>query len=154
MDKNTNRDLYSAKVIPGRGAWLELDTDKKDTVGVRVDRKRRQYVTAFLRALDIVSSDDQILEMFDGAESIRNTMERDTINDPEEALLDLYRKLRPGEPLTVESARGLVGQLFRNDKRYDLNRGGPLQGESEVPQPGALRRRNQPVAGRGHHQRH
>ena len=120
VDKNTNRDLYSAKVIPGRGAWLELDTDKKDTVGVRVDRKRRQYVTAFLRALDIVSSDDQILEMFDGAESIRNTMERDTINDPEEALLDLYRKLRPGEPLTVESARGLVGQLFRNDKRYDL----------------------------------
>ena len=120
VDKNTNRDLYSAKVIPGRGAWLELDTDKKDTLGVRVDRKRRQYVTAFLRALDIASSDDQILEMFGEEESIRNTMERDTINDPEEALLDLYRKLRPGEPLTVESARGLVGQLFRNDKRYDL----------------------------------
>ena len=120
VDKNTNRDLYSAKVIPGRGAWLELDTDKKDTLGVRVDRKRRQYVTAFLRALDIANSDDQILEMFGEEESIRNTMERDTINDPEEALLDLYRKLRPGEPLTVESARGLVGQLFRNDKRYDL----------------------------------
>ena len=120
VDKNTNRDLYSAKVIPGRGAWLELDTDKKDTVGVRVDRKRRQYVTAFLRALGIAHTDDQILEMFDNAECIRHTVERDEITDPEEALIDLYRKLRPGESYTVESARGLVWQLFKNEKRYDL----------------------------------
>ena len=124
VDKNTNRDLYNAKVIPGRGAWLELDTDKKDTVGVRVDRKRRQYVTAFLRALGIAHSDDQILEMFDNAECIRNTVERDEITDPEEALIDLYRKLRPGESYTVESARGLVGQLFKTEKRYDLTKVG------------------------------
>ena len=120
VDKNTLKDLYSNKVIPGRGAWLEFDIDKKDTVGVRVDRKRRQYVTAFLRALGLAENDEQILEMFDGAGSIRNTIMQDPITDPEEALLDLYRKLRPGEPSTVESARGLVSQLFKNEKRYDL----------------------------------
>ena len=120
VDKNTLKDLYSNKVIPGRGAWLEFDIDKKDTVGVRVDRKRRQYVTAFLRALGLAENDEQILDMFDGAGSIRNTIMQDPITDPEEALLDLYRKLRPGEPSTVESARGLVSQLFKNEKRYDL----------------------------------
>ena len=120
VDKNTLKDLYSNKVIPGRGAWLEFDIDKKDTVGVRVDRKRRQYVTAFLRALGLAENDEQILAMFDGAGSIRNTIMQDPITDPEEALLDLYRKLRPGEPSTVESARGLVSQLFKNEKRYDL----------------------------------
>ena len=120
VDKSTLKDLYSNKVIPGRGAWLEMDIDKKNTVGVRVDRKRRQYVTAFLRALGLAESDEQILAMFDGAGSIRNTLEQDPITDPEEALLDLYKKLRPGEPSTVESARGLVSQLFKNEKRYDL----------------------------------
>ena len=120
VDKNTLKDLYSNKVIPGRGAWLEFDIDKKDTVGVRVDGKRCQYVTAFLRALGLAENDEQILDMFDGAGSIRNTIMQDPITDPEEALLDLYRKLRPGEPSTVESARGLVSQLFKNEKRYDL----------------------------------
>ncbi len=114
----------AAKIIPGRGAWLEFDTDKKDTIGVRVDRKRRQYVTAFLRALGIAETDEEILDLFDGAESIRNTIERDTAHDKDEALLDLYRKLRPGEPTTVESARGLIQTLFRNPKRYDLTKVG------------------------------
>jgi DNA-directed RNA polymerase subunit beta len=116
--------IYSGKIIPGRGAWLEFDTDKKDTIGVRVDRKRRQHVTAFLKALGIAETDEEILEMFDGAESIKNTIERDTNADKEEALLDLYRKLRPGEPTTIESARGLIQTLFRNPKRYDLTRVG------------------------------
>jgi len=123
-DKTSDKMVYSGKVIPGRGAWLEFDTDKRDTIGVRVDRKRRQYVTAFLKALGIAETDEEILEMFDGAESIRNTIERDTAADKEEALLDLYRKLRPGEPTTVESARGLIQTLFRNPKRYDLTRVG------------------------------
>ena len=123
-DKTSDKLIYSGKVIPGRGAWLEFDTDKKDTIGVRVDRKRRQYVTAFIKALGIAETDDEILEMFDGAQSIQNTIEKDTNADKEEALLDLYRKLRPGEPTTVESARGLIQTLFRNPKRYDLTKVG------------------------------
>ncbi len=123
-DKTSDKLIYSGKVIPGRGAWIEFDTDKKDTIGVRVDRKRRQYVTAFLKALGIAETDEEILEMFGGAESIRNTIEKDTVADKDEALLDLYRKLRPGEPTTIESARNLIQTLFRNPKRYDLTRVG------------------------------
>jgi DNA-directed RNA polymerase subunit beta len=123
-DKTSDKMIYSGKVIPGRGAWLEFDTDKKDTIGVRVDRKRRQYVSAFLKALGIAETDEEILEMFGHSESIKNTIEKDTAADKEEALLDLYRKLRPGEPTTVESARGLIQTLFRNVKRYDLTRVG------------------------------
>ncbi|MGA7272309.1 MAG: DNA-directed RNA polymerase subunit beta [Acidimicrobiia bacterium] len=123
-DKTSDRMLYSGKIIPGRGAWLEFDTDKRETIGVRVDRKRRQYVSGFLRALGIAETDEEILEMFDGAESIRNTLDRDPAADKDEALIDLYRKLRPGEPTTVESARGLIQTLFRNPKRYDLTRVG------------------------------
>ena len=123
-DKTSDREIFTTKLIPGRGAWLEFDTDKRDTIGVRVDRKRRQYVSAFLRALGIAETDQEILDLFNGAESIRNTLARDTAADKEEALLDLYRKLRPGEPTTVESARGLIQTLFRNPKRYDLTRVG------------------------------
>jgi len=123
-DKTSDREIFTTKLIPGRGAWLEFDTDKRDTIGVRVDRKRRQYVSAFLRALGIADTDEEILDLFNGAESIRNTLARDTAADKEEALLDLYRKLRPGEPTTVESARGLIQTLFKNPKRYDLTRVG------------------------------
>jgi DNA-directed RNA polymerase subunit beta len=123
-DKTSDKLIYSGKIIPGRGAWLEFDTDKKDTIGVRVDRKRRQYITAFLKALGIAETDDEILDIFGGADSIKNTIEKDPAADKEEALLDLYRKLRPGEPTTVESARGLIQTLFRNVKRYDLTRVG------------------------------
>ena len=123
-DKTSDRDIFTGKVIPGRGAWLEFDTDKRDTIGVRVDRKRRQHISAFLRALGIAETDEEILDLFHGAESIRNTLERDTAHDKDEALLDLYRKLRPGEPTTVESARGLIQTLFKNPKRYDLTRVG------------------------------
>ena len=135
VDKTSDRDIFAAKVIPGRGAWLEFDIDKKDTVGVRVDRKRRQYVTTFLRALDDADdaderkfhfgqTDQELLDLFDGAEVIRTTLERDITTERNEALLDLYRKLRPGELTTVESARGLVSTLFYNPKRYDLTRVG------------------------------
>jgi len=124
IDKTSDKDVYAAKVIPGRGAWLEFDVDKKDTVGVRVDRKRRQYVTTFLRALGFAETDEEILELFDGAEVIRNSLEKDPTSTRDEALLDLYRKLRPGELTTVESARGLINTLFYNPKRYDLTRVG------------------------------
>ena len=124
FDKTSDRDVYSSKVIPGRGAWLEFDIDKKDTLGVRVDRKRRQFVTTFIRALGFGETDEEILELFDGAQVISNTLEKDPTSTRDEALLDLYRKLRPGELTTVESARGLIKTLFENPKRYDLTRVG------------------------------
>jgi DNA-directed RNA polymerase subunit beta len=124
LDKTSDKDIFTAKIIPGRGAWLEFDVDKKDTVGVRVDRKRRQYVTTFLRALGLVETNEDIVKMFDGAQAIHNTLEKDPAEDRDEALLDLYRKLRPGELTTVESARGLINTLFYNAKRYDLTRVG------------------------------
>ena len=122
LDKTTDKDVYISKIIPSRGAWLEFDVDKKDTVGVRIDRKRRQNVTVFLKALGW--SDDEILALFEDAQSIKNTLEKDHVHTPEEALEDIYRKLRPGEPPTAESARTLLENLFFNHKRYDLARVG------------------------------
>ncbi|MGH2672739.1 MAG: hypothetical protein ACRDHC_07160, partial [Actinomycetota bacterium] len=118
LDKTTDKDVFIAKIIPSRGAWLEFDVDKKDTVGVRIDRKRRQSVTVLLKALGW--STDEILDLFDNAQSIQNTLEKDHFETPEEALEDIYRKLRPGEPPTAESARTLLENLFFNPKRYDL----------------------------------
>ncbi len=122
LDKTSDKDVHVAKIIPSRGAWLEFDVDKKDTVGVRIDRKRRQSVTVLLKALGW--SEDEILELFDHADSIKLTLEKDHFTTPEEALEDIYRKLRPGEPPTAESARTLLENLFFNPKRYDLARVG------------------------------
>ena len=118
LDKTSDKEIYLAKVIPSRGAWLEFDVDKKETVGVRIDRKRRQSVTVLLKALGW--NDAEILDAFDGAQSIKNTLEKDHFETPEEALEDIYRKLRPGEPPSAESARTLLENLFFNPKRYDL----------------------------------
>ena len=131
VDKTSDKDIYSCKIIPARGAWLEFETDKRDTVGVRIDRKRRQYVSVLLKALGY-GSDEEILDLFDGAESIRETLERDTIETQEEALIDVYRKLRPGEPPTVESARSLLENLFFNPKRYDLARVGRYKANKKL----------------------
>jgi DNA-directed RNA polymerase subunit beta len=122
IDKTSDKDVYLAKVIPSRGAWLEFDVDKRDTVGVRIDRKRRQYVTVLLKALGW--TEDEILAIFDNAQSIQNTLEKDHIGTQEEALMDIYRRLRPGEPPTAESAKTLLLNLFFNPKRYDLARVG------------------------------
>jgi DNA-directed RNA polymerase subunit beta len=122
LDKTTDKELFTCKVIPGRGAWLEFEVDKRDLVGVRVDRKRRQNVTVLLKALGY--SEEDIVGMFGGAESIRLTLEKDHLATADDALLDIYRKLRPGEPPTVDSARGLLEGLFFNSKRYDLARVG------------------------------
>jgi DNA-directed RNA polymerase subunit beta len=122
LDKTADKEIYIAKIIPARGAWLEFDVDKRDTVGVRIDRKRRQNVTVLLKALGW--TDDEILELLDSAESVKLTLEKDHFETQEEALEDIYRKLRPGEPPTAESARNLLESLFFSGKRYDLARVG------------------------------
>ena len=118
IEKSSDKDILTAKIIPSRGAWLEFEVDKKDLVGVRIDRKRKQSVTIFLKALGW--SEEQILEQFGEFESIRATLEKDNVNTQDEALLDIYRKLRPGEPPTKEAAQGLIENLYFNPKRYDL----------------------------------
>ena len=117
-DKTSDKDIYTAKVIPSRGAWFELEIDKRDQVGVRLDRKRKQPVTALLKALGWTES--RILEEFGNYDSIRATLEKDTFESQDDALLDIYRKLRPGEPPTVEAAEQLLKGLYFTPKRYDL----------------------------------
>ena len=118
IDKTSDKDVFSSKIIPSRGAWLEFEVDKKDLVGVRVDRKRKQPVTVFLKALGWTS--DEIRERFGAYESMMATLDKDSVETQEEALLDLYRKLRPGEPPTVDNARNLLENFYFNPKRYDL----------------------------------
>ncbi|MFC5928074.1 DNA-directed RNA polymerase subunit beta [Cryobacterium melibiosiphilum] len=118
QEKTSDKDIYSARVIPSRGAWLEFEIDKRDQVGVRIDRKRKQSVTVFLKALGLTS--EQILEEFKGFASIELTLEKDNILTKEEALKDIYRKLRPGEQVAAEAARALLDNFFFNSKRYDL----------------------------------
>jgi len=118
VDKTSDKDIYSCKVIPSRGAWLEFEIDKRDSVGVRIDRKRKQSVTVLLKALGW--DDARILERFGDFESMRATLEKDHTAGQDDALLDIYRKLRPGEPPTRESAQALLDNLYFNPKRYDL----------------------------------
>lgn len=123
MDKLTDKQLFYGKVIPNRGAWLELEIDKKDVVSVRIDRKRKLLVTTFLKAMGYESS-QQILDLFNGAECIRKTLERDNVATRDDALIEIYMKIRPGEPPTLESAKGLLDSLFFNPRRYDLGKVG------------------------------
>jgi DNA-directed RNA polymerase subunit beta len=118
LEKTSDKEIYSARVIPSRGAWLEFEIDKRDQVGVRIDRKRKQSVTVFLKALGLTS--EEILEQFKGYESIEATLEKDGILTREEALKDIYRKLRPGEQVAAEAARSLLDNFYFNPKRYDL----------------------------------
>ncbi|PPJ00021.1 DNA-directed RNA polymerase subunit beta, partial [Nocardia nova] len=122
IDKGTEKTLHSVRVIPSRGAWLEFDVDKRDTVGVRIDRKRRQPVTVLLKALGMTT--EEITERFGFSEIMLSTLEKDNTAGQDEALLDIYRKLRPGEPPTKESAQTLLENLFFKEKRYDLARVG------------------------------
>ncbi len=119
-DKTTDKAVFTAKVIPARGAWLELETDRRDVVSVRIDRKRKQPVTVLLKALGIAGTREDILALFDDAECVSRTLEKDFTETREEALLEIYKRLRPGEPPTVESARSLLDGLFFNPQRYDL----------------------------------
>ena len=120
LDKTSDKIIYTTKVIPARGAWLEIETDRRDIVSVRVDRKRKQPATVLLKALGIAETREEILEMFDNSEAIQRTLERDFTETREEALIEIYKRLRPGEPPTVESARALLDGLFFNPQRYDL----------------------------------
>ena len=117
-DKTSDKDIFSARMIPSRGAWLEFEIDKRDQVGVRIDRKRKQSVTVFLKALGLTAED--IRKEFAGFESIELTLEKDNILTKEEALKDIYRKLRPGEQVAAEAARVLLENYYFNSKRYDL----------------------------------
>ncbi|MCK9792609.1 DNA-directed RNA polymerase subunit beta [Isoptericola sp. 4D.3] len=117
-DKTSDKDVFSAKVIPSRGAWLEFEIDKRDAVGVRVDRKRKQPVTVLLKALGLTEA--EIREEFADFPSVLDTLEKDHVHTQDEALVDLYRKIRPGEPPTVEAGRALLENFYFNSKRYDL----------------------------------
>ncbi|MGH8983337.1 MAG: DNA-directed RNA polymerase subunit beta, partial [Acidimicrobiia bacterium] len=119
------KDIVDAKIIPGRGAWLEFEVDKKDIVYVRIDRKRKQPVTVLLKALGFGETPEELIELITDREgnpyeSMRNTLEKDHTEGAEAAFIDIYRKLRPGEPPTPDSARSLLENLFFNPKRYDM----------------------------------
>ena len=129
-DPNTGRRMCSAKLIPNRGAWLEFETSNKDVMTVKVDRKRKIAVTTLVRSLGY-GSDEEVLELFKDVDKnpdhlyIQTTMDKEPgIKNEEEALLDLYRHLRPGEPPSLDNARGLLNTLFFNFRRYDLGKVG------------------------------
>ncbi|MGI6230489.1 MAG: DNA-directed RNA polymerase subunit beta [Tractidigestivibacter sp.] len=116
--------IHRAQFIPARGAWLEFEVDKRGHLVVSIDRKRRQSATVFLRALGIAETDDEILSLLGDSEVVRSTIERDVATTREDALLEIYRRQRPGEPPTVDSARSLLDGLYFNPQRYDLARVG------------------------------
>ena len=118
LEKTSDVEIYSARMIPSRGAWLEFEIDRRNQVGVRIDRKRKQSVTVFLKALGLTSED--IEKEFSGYESIAATLEKDAILTKEDALKDIYRKLRPGEQVATEAARALLDNYYFQHKRYDL----------------------------------
>ncbi len=117
------KKLFSSQVIPNRGAWLEYETDSNDIFYVRIDRNRKMPVTVLIRALGF-GTDASITELFGEDARLIATMEKDTTTSVDEGLLEIYRKLRPGEPPTVESASSLIQNLFFDPKRYDLARVG------------------------------
>jgi DNA-directed RNA polymerase subunit beta len=118
VDKN-GKQAYTATVIPNRGAWLELEMDAKDVIYVRIDRTRKIPVTVLLRALGF-SSDAEILHILGEDEYIKNTLEKDNTDSTEKALIEIYERLRPGEPPTVDNAKSLLVSRFFDPKRYDL----------------------------------
>ncbi len=152
IEKSTQSPVYGCKIIPSRGAWLEFEIDKRGLAGVRVDRKRRQHLSVLYRALkglewspesgtyelasrevlDEPVPDEEILAFFDHAPEVQATLERDTISTPSEALMDIYRKLRPGEPPTEESSGALLINLFFNPKRYDLAKVGRYKANKKL----------------------
>ena len=120
IDKSTEKELHSVKIIPSRGAWLEIDVDKRDTVGVRIDRKRRQPITLLLKALGWTT--EMITERFGFSEVMMSTLEKDNVENTDQALLEIYRKLHPGEPPTKKRLNLLDNSSLR--KRYGLARVG------------------------------
>ena len=113
------KELYDATVIPNRGAWLEFETDSNDVVYVRIDRTRKLPITVLVRAMD-VSSNAELIDMLGETEQLLKTLEKDNTTNSEEALIEIYKRLRPGEPPTYDSAKSLIKSLFFDFKRYDL----------------------------------
>ena len=129
-DTNTGRGLASAKLIPYRGAWMEFETSSRDVISVKVDRKRKTPVSTLLRAMGYATN-EELLDMFSDVDAnpeheyIRTTIDRDgAVTNEEEALLEFYRRLRPGEPTSLDNAKNLIENLFYNERRYDLGRVG------------------------------
>ncbi len=127
-DAATDRNLYFGKLIPNRGAWLEFETSNKNVLTVKIDRKRKIPVTTLLRAIGY-GTNEEIIEMFKGVidperDFIQETIDRDATHTVDEGLIEMYKKLRPGDPPTLENARSLITSLFFNPRRYDLGRVG------------------------------
>ena len=123
-EMDSGKQIYKAQIIPSRGAWLEFEVDKRDQLMVSIDRKRKQSATMFLRALGIAVTNDDIVELLGNSDVIKRTLERDTALTREDALIEIYRRLRPGEPPTVDASRSLLEGLLFNPQRYDLARVG------------------------------
>ncbi|HYY89789.1 MAG TPA: DNA-directed RNA polymerase subunit beta, partial [Chloroflexota bacterium] len=137
-DPTSGRELCMGKLIPSRGAWLEFETSSRDVMSVKVDRKRKIPVTTLLRALPRVTdvagitkgTDDEVLALFEGVDEgtdhhfVQSTLDKDPANNAEEALLEFYRRLRPGDPPNADNARSLLNSLFFNFRRYDLGKVG------------------------------
>ncbi len=123
-EMDSGKQIYKAQIIPSRGAWLEFEVDKRDQLMVSIDRKRKQSATMFLRALGIAVTNDDIIELLGNSDVIKRTLERDTALTREDALIEIYRRLRPGEPPTVDASRSLLEGLLFNSQRYDLARVG------------------------------
>ena len=123
-EMDSGKQIYKAQIIPSRGAWLEFEVDKRDQLMVSIDRKRKQSATMFLRALGIAVTNDEIIELLGNSDVIKRTLERDTALTREDALIEIYRRLRPGEPPTVDASRSLLEGLLFNPQRYDLARVG------------------------------
>jgi len=126
IDKKTETDIYMCKVIPTRGSWIEIETDKRNIAYVRIDRRRKFLLTIFLKSVGFGNNEDllSIFRLYDKKGCIKNTLEKDFTETEEEALIEIYKKLRPGEPPTVESSRNLINSLFFNPKRYDFGKVG------------------------------
>ena len=155
--KDATKQVFTANLMPSRGSWLELEIDKKGLVNVRIDRKRKLPVTTLLRALPaedentgfvIDKTDEGIQALFGDNPFIRATLEKDPSKREEEALIEVFKKQRPGEPPTVENSRNLVRALFFDPKRYDLTQGRSLQAQHA-----AQRRRRSRLPG-AHHRRY
>ncbi len=123
-EMDSGKQIYKAQIIPARGAWLEFEVDKRDQLMVSIDRKRKQSATMFLRALGIAVTNDEIYELLGKTDIIERTIDRDTALTREDALIEIYRRLRPGEPPTVDASRSLLEGLLFNPQRYDLARVG------------------------------
>ena len=148
QDRTSDKEVFGAKIIPSRGAWLEFEIDKKDQPQVRVDRKRKQSAIVFLMAIGMTKS--EIAQAFKDYPLVLDALEKETLETQDEALVDLYRKIRPADTPTPEAGKNLLDSFYFNTKRYDLARR-PLQ---DQPQAGCRGRFQRSFPPPGRHHRH